>query len=116
VASAASASIVTLASASIGASASAAAAVAVVAADTHRRTNIKGQEYLLLFFTRSGLAIYPDVIMMVQGIDLKPENLNPIHDMKNEQPRSLQQISNFRSVMFLKGQVDPTHGIHAGIY
>ncbi|MFZ0513882.1 MAG: hypothetical protein WAM14_19910 [Candidatus Nitrosopolaris sp.] len=93
------------------------AAVAAAAADRHRRINIKGQEYLPHFFYSVRIGdLYPDVIMMVQGIDLKPENLNPIHDMKNEQPRSLQQISNFRSVMFLKGQVDPTHGIRVVIY
>jgi hypothetical protein len=29
--------------------------------------------------------LYPNVIMMLQAIDLKPETQNPIHDLRDEQ-------------------------------
>jgi len=32
--------------------------------------------------------LYPDIIMMLQAIDLKSERLNPIHDLHDEQHRS----------------------------
>ena len=46
--------------------------------------------------------LYPDVIMMLQAIDLKPERLNPLHDLRDVQHRS--EMSNFTSVMFLRPQ------------
>ena len=39
---------------------------------------------------------YPDVIRMLQAIDLKSEKLNPMHDLHDEQHRS--EMSNFTSV------------------
>jgi hypothetical protein len=36
---------------------------------------------------------------MMLGIALKPENLNPIHEMKIKR-RSIQQMSNFCTVVF----------------
>jgi hypothetical protein len=46
--------------------------------------------------------LYPDVIMMLEVINLKSEKLNPIHDLDDEQHRS--EMSNFASVMFLRLQ------------
>jgi hypothetical protein len=41
--------------------------------------------------------LYPDVIMVLQAIDLKSEKLNPIHDLHGEQHRS--EMSNFSVVL-----------------
>jgi len=46
--------------------------------------------------------LYPDVIIMLQAIDLKCERLNPVHDLHDEQYRS--EMSNFTSLMFLRPQ------------
>jgi hypothetical protein len=82
---AASASIATslAASASLASVASVAAVAAVAASDKRKRTNVKGHEYLLLFLLVID-GLYSNLITMVQGIDLKPENLNPIREMKVE--------------------------------
>jgi hypothetical protein len=65
------------------------AVVAVVAAsDKHKSTNVKRHEYPLPFFDD----LYSNLIMMVLGINLKPENLNPIHEMKIEQLRIIQLL------------------------
>src|SRR5215469_6059541 len=66
-------------------------------------TSKRGGEYSLLFYyTVMDGGLYPDVIMMLQAIDLKSERLNPIHDLHDEQHRS--EMSNFTSVMFLRPQ------------
>ena len=77
----------------------------MAASDNSKSTNVKkeGNEYSLLFYyTVMDGGLYPDVIMMLQAIDLKSERLNPIHDLHDEQHRS--EMSNFTSVMFLRPQ------------
>jgi hypothetical protein len=68
-----------------------AAVAAVAASDKHKRTNLKGHEYLLLFLLVIG-DLYSNLIMMVLGINLKPENLNRMHEMKIEQLRIIQLL------------------------
>jgi len=46
--------------------------------------DVKGQEYPSFFYyTVIDGDFYPDVIIMLQAIDLKSEKLNPIHDLHN---------------------------------
>jgi hypothetical protein len=71
---------------------------------TSRVTNTRS----FFYYTVMDGDLYPDVIMMLQAIDLKSEKLNPIHYLHGEQHRSL--MSNFTSVMFLRLQhVDYSH-------
>jgi hypothetical protein len=49
----------------------AAAAAAVVASDKQKSTNIKGREYPFLFYYKDmDDDLYPDVILMLQAIDV----------------------------------------------
>ena len=71
---------------------------------TSRVTNTRS----FFYYTVMDGDLYPDVIMMLQAIDLKSEKLNPIHYLHGEQHRSL--MSNFTSVMFLRLEhVDYSH-------
>ena len=92
--------------ASIGASVLASqalvSAAVVAASDKNKSTNVKGNEYPLFYYTIMDGGLYPDVIMMLQAIDLKSERLNPVHDLHDEQHRT--EMSNFTSVMFLRLQ------------